>query len=98
MAEGHSEQKIEEKMPGWIKGAKWERAFRFPKKRTDWNRLVLFQPAVGEMGVALRYRLYEKTERVTVKLTGTTNKIRGPSFHLLQRDLHVSVHRATRQD
>lgn len=54
-----------EKMPGWIKGAEWNRGFRFPKKRTDWNRLVLFQPGVGEMGVAIRYRDFDKTERVS---------------------------------
>jgi hypothetical protein len=60
-------EKTEEKMPGWITGATWERNYRFPKKRTDWNRLVLFQPAVGEQGVAIRYRNFEKTERVAAE-------------------------------
>lgn len=50
--------------PTWIKNAKWEMDFVVKGKRNKWNRLVLFQPAVGEFGVALRYRIYEKSERV----------------------------------
>jgi hypothetical protein len=56
--------KTQEKMPGWIKDAQWARGYKLPRKRVEWNRLVLFQPAVGETGVALRYRIYEKSERV----------------------------------
>lgn len=59
-----NEEKTEEKMPGWISGATWERDYKLPKGRTKWNRLILFQPAVGERGVAIRYRIHEKTEQV----------------------------------
>lgn len=54
-----------EKMPGWIDDATWERDYVVPKKRKKWNRLVLFQPAVGEIGVSLRYRIWEKKEQVS---------------------------------
>lgn len=52
------------KMPSWISGAEWEKDFVLPGKRNKWNRLILFQPAVGEFGVAIRYRLFQKSERV----------------------------------
>lgn len=55
---------IVEKMPPWISDAKWERNYTPSGKRAKWNRLILFQPAPGELGVALRYRVWEKTERV----------------------------------
>lgn len=57
----------EERMPGWIENAKWERDYQVPRGRTKWNRLVLFQPAVGERGVSIRYRVWDKTERISVK-------------------------------
>lgn len=53
-----------EKMPAWIQNAAWERDFKQPKKRKKWNRLILTQPGVGEFGIALRYRIWEKTEKV----------------------------------
>lgn len=55
---------IVEKMPAWIKDAAWERDYVLKGKRSKWNRLVLFQPAPGQQGVALRYRTWEKTETV----------------------------------
>jgi hypothetical protein len=58
------ESRLEEKIPGWIRNAKWERKFRFPRKRNEWNRFILFQPAVGELGVSIRYRIFKKTERI----------------------------------
>ena len=33
-------------------------------KRIKWERLVLFQPGVGERGVSIRKRNYEKSEMV----------------------------------
>lgn len=50
--------------PAWIKGASWETGYREPGGRTAWERLVLHQAFPGQRGVALRYRQYEKTERV----------------------------------
>jgi hypothetical protein len=51
--------------PAWIKDAKWEDNYVVPGKRNKWSRLVLFQPGVGETGVSIRYREYDKTERVS---------------------------------
>ena len=48
--------------PGWIQNAKWEENHAI--KRTHWNRLILTQLGVGEKGIALRYRTFQKTERV----------------------------------
>lgn len=52
--------------PAWITGAKWETGYREKGKRTDWNRLVLHQAQVGQLGFALRCRNYEKTEQVAL--------------------------------
>ena len=49
-------------MAPWISGAKWDRDYKI--KRTVWNRLVLAQPVPFEKGLALRYRVRAKTERV----------------------------------
>jgi len=53
-----------EKFPAWIKDASWERGYVVAGKRIQWNRLVLFQPAVGELGVSLRYRSFKKKEQI----------------------------------
>lgn len=53
-----------EKFPSWFQDATWERDYISPGKRAKWNRLILFQPAVGELGVSLRYRLMDKIQRV----------------------------------
>lgn len=44
----------------WAKGTVVESGYRVPLKRTEWNRIQL-----GE--VALRYRIWEKTERVAAR-------------------------------
>lgn len=54
--------------PMWMKNCKWEQNYREPGKRTDWNRLVLTQPGVGQRGIAIRYRRYTKTETVSDKV------------------------------
>jgi len=53
------------KLPAWIKNAEWQEGYVQKGKRTKWDRLVLFQPQVGQVGVSLRKRLYEKTEEVS---------------------------------
>jgi hypothetical protein len=58
----------EEKIPGWITGASWERGFKLPKGRIEWNRMILFQRAVGEMGIGIRYRKVTKTQRVKAQV------------------------------
>jgi len=55
----------QEKMPSWIQNARWERDFRWHGKRKIWNRLIFTQPGVGELGISIRYRIWEKTERVS---------------------------------
>ena len=54
----------EHPMPSWMQGAKWEEDYVVPGKRNKWNRLVHVQKRPGQIGFALRYRVYEKTERV----------------------------------
>jgi hypothetical protein len=55
---------FEEPFPSWIRGAKWDHSYKI--KRTVWNRLVLTQHVPFAQGLALRYRVREKTERVAV--------------------------------
>lgn len=50
--------------PAWIQGARWEYGWKVKGTRTAWNRFVICQRKVGEQGIALLYRLHEKTERV----------------------------------
>jgi len=49
--------------PSWITGATWDREHKI--KRTVWNRLVLHQEVPFSQGLAIRYRVYDKTERVS---------------------------------
>lgn len=57
-----------EKFPKWLKNVNWERDYKVnPKSRTYWDRLVLFQPGVGQKGVSLRKRVYEKSEEISSK-------------------------------
>jgi len=51
-----------EPFPSWIAGAEWDRDYKI--KRTIWNRLVLGKHAPFVKGMALRYRVYKKSERV----------------------------------
>lgn len=55
----------DDRLPSWIKNAEWEREYVQPGKRKKWDRLVLFQPKVGQLGVSLRKRTWEKTEEVS---------------------------------
>lgn len=52
--------------PAWISEAKWEDGYKQKGKQKVWNRLVLHQVLPGQLGFALRYRTYQKTERVAV--------------------------------
>lgn len=55
----------DDRLPSWIKDAEWVRDYVQPGKRKKWDRLVLFQPAVGQRGVALRKRVWSKSEEVS---------------------------------
>lgn len=50
--------------PAWMKNVQWEDGFVEPGKRTAWQRLKLFQPAVGQHSVSILKRSFEKTDRV----------------------------------
>lgn len=60
----YAHYKNPEYMPSWLKGIKWESGFREPKKRTDWDRLKLFQAKVGENSISILKREYEKSATV----------------------------------
>jgi len=50
--------------PGWIKGAEWQADYVQPGKKIKWFRLVLNQLYPWTKGFAIRFRYYEKSERV----------------------------------
>ena len=52
-------------LPGWLKGVSWEHDYVPPGKKAKWDRLVLFQPAVGRTAVAIRKRSWLKSETVS---------------------------------
>jgi len=56
----------QKRMPAWLEDVKWEENYVLPGKRIKWDRLVLFQPGVGQQGVAIRKRNYEKAEIVSM--------------------------------
>jgi len=53
-------------MPAWLENVKWENDYTIPGKRIKWDRLVLFQPGVGQRSVSIRKREYEKSETVSL--------------------------------
>lgn len=57
--------KCQQNMPAWLENVKWEKDYVIPGKRIKWERLVLFQPGVGERAVSIRKRNYEKSEIVS---------------------------------
>ena len=69
-------QPTREPFPMWIQNADWEKEYRVMnpesgrKGNKKWDRFVLFQPAVGERGVAIRRRFYQKTEQVALDYEG----------------------------
>ena len=53
-------------MPHWIKNVEWEPGFREPGKRTDWERLKLFQPEPGLHSVSILKRTFDKATQVAL--------------------------------
>lgn len=53
--------------PSWISGAKWEEGYIPKGTRTEWNRLVLNQTFPGQKALALRYRVFQKSEQVSAE-------------------------------
>lgn len=66
----HVNEKGLNSFPSWLKDVKWEEDYTPKGKRTKWNRLVFFQPGVGKTGVSLRFRVWEKSERVNENYAG----------------------------
>jgi len=59
------------RMPAWLSGGtKWEKDYVPKGKRTKWQRLVLFQPGVGERAVAIRMRTKTKSETMAMSYRG----------------------------
>jgi hypothetical protein len=50
--------------PGWLKNTNWEKDYSEKGKRIKWERLVLFQPGVGETAWSILKRTYEKSTEV----------------------------------
>lgn len=64
-ASEYAHYKNPNRMPAWLKNVKWESGFREPGKRTDWDRIKLFQPKVGEHSVSILKRTYQKSATVS---------------------------------
>jgi hypothetical protein len=62
--EGFDESGLERPAP-YHKDVSWEKDFVPAGRRNKYSRFVLFQPAVGQMGVAIRYRKWDKMETVS---------------------------------
>jgi hypothetical protein len=60
-----SHWKNKDKFPAWMKNLSWEKDYVQKGKRIKWERLVLFQPTVGELGVSYRRREYQKSVEVS---------------------------------
>jgi hypothetical protein len=57
--------KAPDRFPAWIENCQWESGFREPGKRTDWERLKLFQPEPGKYSVSILKRTYQKSTEVS---------------------------------
>ena len=58
--------KAPDNMPAWLKNVSWEPGFKeTTRARNQWDRLKLFQPAVGEKSVSIIKRTYEKSAIVS---------------------------------
>lgn len=64
-ASEYAHYKNPDRMPAWIQNVNWESGFKIPPRgRTQWDRLKLFQPKVGEHSVSILKRSFEKSATV----------------------------------
>ena len=64
-ASEYAHYKNPDRMPAWIKNTQWEPGFKIPPRgRTQWDRLKLFQPKVGEHSVSILKRSFEKSATI----------------------------------
>lgn len=54
-----------DRFPAWIKNVGWEPGFVEAGKRTKWDRLKLFQPAVGQHSISILKRSFNKTTTIS---------------------------------
>lgn len=64
------------RIPSWIKNAEWQENWVVPGKRTKWDRVILFQPEVGKIGVSIKKRLFESTQEVSEKYDDRKGKLK----------------------
>jgi len=65
-ASEYAHYKHPDRMPAWLKNINWEAGFKIPPRgKTEWDRLKLFQPKVGEHSVSILKRTYEKSATVS---------------------------------
>ncbi len=64
-ASEYAHYKHPDRFPSWLKNVKWEPGFKIPPRgRTEYERLKLFQPKVGEHSVSILKRCYTKSATV----------------------------------
>lgn len=51
-------------VPAWFKNVPWEKGFKVPGGRIEWERFKLLQPAVGVQSISILKRKYEKSAKV----------------------------------
>ena len=66
----------DDRIPSWIKNVKWETGYITKGKRTAWDRLVLFQNKVGEVGVSIKKRVYETIQEVALDYDNRKGKLK----------------------
>jgi hypothetical protein len=63
-ASEYAHYKNSDSFPSWLKNTNWEKDYVEKGKRIKWERLVLFQPGVAEIGWSILKRTYEKSTEV----------------------------------
>ena len=55
------------RIPHWLKNVQWEHNFRVPPRgRIKWDRIILFQNKVGELGISLKKRTRQISQGVSL--------------------------------
>lgn len=66
----------QDRIPSWIKNVKWETGYVTKGKHTAWDRMVLFQNKVGEVGISIKKRVYETTQEVALDYDNRKGKLK----------------------
>ena len=65
-----------DRLPVWLENVKWEKDYVTKGKRTKWDRIILFQQKVGEVGISLKKRIYETTQEVAIDYDHKKGKLK----------------------